>query len=409
MLVLLGAALVSGASDASSLFNQAEVLFKAEDEAGARVLYESAAESGSADAHFALAYQYALPREEARTHLVAAARQGHGAALEYALEDLLFRAKGLRWARPRQAWELYQAAKLKNADLGLYEEAASVELLKMCAELPEFDVDAFCAKYAVDPAVGEDTVYAVWELAEEASRGGRFGAPDPELVFQLVVRGACVPAEFEYAVRDCYAAWKAGECREFNIGNYVTSGMGQGYCAEREHKKVEARLDARMDALAERLEPDAARLLVPARYAAFYFFECNAINAECHGGSGRAAWVLGSVMDQKKAYLDLLEKVVSGCAPGCKESIEEAESRLWKVYGEVQDMLGDKAADDFSSLPSAPLVQECQRVWVRHLEASMACFHAIRPQVSAADWRVVLIELRVRQLEELLELIRTAF
>jgi hypothetical protein len=98
MVVFVGLAVVASAVDLSVLFDEAE------DWAGARA------------------------------HYVAAARQGHGPALEYALEDLLFRADGLRWARSRQAWALYQEAKLKNPDLGLYEEATSVGLLKVCAD-----------------------------------------------------------------------------------------------------------------------------------------------------------------------------------------------------------------------------------------------------------------------------------
>ena len=80
---------------------------------------------------------------------------------------------------------------------------------------------------------GVPPYYDIWELAEEASKGGRFGKPDPELVFNLVMRGGSVPDEFESAVNEVYHNWKNGIVMQFCICDHVVSDVGIGYCSVR--------------------------------------------------------------------------------------------------------------------------------------------------------------------------------
>ncbi|MCB0369297.1 MAG: sel1 repeat family protein, partial [Bdellovibrionales bacterium] len=225
-ILLLSAVLFAGCGgDYAEYLKQAEELVQAGDKESAKKFFEKAADKGSPEAHFALAYRYRVPREEGIYHFSEAAKKGHGKALGYALEYLLFRADSLEYADPKGALALYYKAKKANPDLDLYDEENKLRIMKMCAEAGDFDSEAFCKKYDIQPHSNE-TLYHVWQIAEEASRGGRFGKPDPELVFQIVIRGGWVPAEVQYAVEETYKNWKNGEVKEFNICDYITSGAG---------------------------------------------------------------------------------------------------------------------------------------------------------------------------------------
>jgi tetratricopeptide (TPR) repeat protein len=218
--------------DAEQLVAAADALCLADQYDLAKPLYQQAARDGNPDAHFALAYRYRCTREEGIHHFSQAAEQGHPQALKFAIEYLLFRADSLTHADPQRAMELYHAAKAANPSATWLNEKGDVRIMEMCCEAPAFDADAFIAQYGIT----EDELarpYAVWQLAEEASRGGRFGQPDPDLVFNLVIRGGSVPAELGGAVHDVHANWTRGVVEEFNIDNYVTSKYGLGFCAGR--------------------------------------------------------------------------------------------------------------------------------------------------------------------------------
>lgn len=394
------------ADPAKDFCGRAMALFEEEKGEEAKVLWEQAAGAGSAEAHYRLAYCYILPQDESRDHLVAAAKQGHAEALDSALEDLLFRGTALSRTRPKKALALYREAKAVNPSLELYNETNKVAVMEMCAELPPFDVDAFLEKYGVQDEDGIWPSYDVWELAEEASRGGRFGKPDPGLVFQLVARGGSVPAELEYAVRDFHAAWKAGTNRVFTIDDYVTSGAGMGYCSDRAHQKLEAELKQRLREMEARMELARADLLDPAHYAAFYFIECNVHNAEVHGGSGRAAWMLGSMMEQKSAYVELLEKAEKGWVPEGVGDPVSVTRELNRLRFELLEKLRDPKLERgsfFSPVPEATQLEESWRVWLCHADASPPLLHALNPTLKASEWSVHLAEHRIAQLKALLE------
>jgi hypothetical protein len=175
-------------------------------------------------------------------------------------------------------------------------------------------------------------MYHVWVIAEEASRGGRFGKPDPKLILQLVSRGGWAPAELEYAVEDVYKNWKSGTVKEFNICDFITSGGGMAFCASRSDDQDEKDRNKRLSDIRQKLNAKSHKLLDVAYASAVKFIDSKASNEEGHGGSGRGAWVIGSQMEQKNAYLDLVEKVRSGYKPSPKSLFVEADRKLNETY-----------------------------------------------------------------------------
>jgi hypothetical protein len=202
----------------------------------AKNIYLEAAKLGSAEAHFSLAYKFVVSRPKAIYHFSEAAKKGHPKALAGALDALLFRANSLNLADPKRALNLYYIAKKANPKLTLYDEKIILKVMKMCSEPKEFDAAKFIEKYDLPDNIDRNPYY-VWEFAEEASRGGRFGEPDPELVFNLVMRGGWAPAEFVSAVMATYENWKNRVVEKFDICDHVTSHSGSIYCTSRRNLK----------------------------------------------------------------------------------------------------------------------------------------------------------------------------
>ena len=375
---------------------QADKAYEAGDKENAKKLYLKAAQEGSPEAHFAIAYKYNVTPQESIYHFSEAAKRGHGEALDYVLDALLFRANSLERANPQKALEVYKQAKRANPSLKLYDEEVKLKTIQMSIAPGAFDAKAFCKKYNVLPD-DDEAMYHVWRIAEEASRGGRFGKPDPKLILQLVSRGGWAPAELEYAVEETYKNWKKGVVKEFNICDYITSGGGMAFCASRTDDKDEQDRNAKLKVIGQKLDDRSRKLLNGAYASAVKFIESKASNEEGHGGSGRGAWVIGSQIEQKNAYLELVEKVRTGFKPAPKNTFVKADQQLNTTYKKVISELKRRVDSDFN-LPRFDDIRAVQRTWLPYRDATVMLFIQINPAVSEDVWKSWLTEIREKEL-----------
>ncbi|MCA9407435.1 MAG: DUF1311 domain-containing protein [Candidatus Omnitrophica bacterium] len=380
---------------------RAEQVYETGDRDIAKELYLKAAKKGSPEAHFAIAYKYNVTTEESIYHFSQAAKRGHEEALGYAIDSLLFRANSLQRANPQKALELYKQAKKVNPKIKLYDEEVKLKTIQMSVEPGPFDWQAFCKKYDLLPH-NDEVMYHVWQIAEEASRGGRFGDPDPKLILQLVSRGGWAPAELEYAVEEVYKNWKSGEVKEFNICDHITSGGGMAFCSSRADDQDQDGRNQRLSDLRQKLNINNRELIDLAYASAVKFIDTKASNEEGHGGSGRTAWIIGSQMKQKNEYLDLIEKVQSGYKPTPKTSFSEADQKLNETYQKVMAHLKKKTDDYY--VPRVDEVRAVQRLWIPYRDATVNLFMAINPAVDSDVWESWVTEVREKQLKEILAL-----
>lgn len=400
------------AEQATSYLLQANTAYENGDKEVAMELYLKAAQGGNADAHFALAYEYVLPDDENTFHYIEAAKKGHGEALEYALNDLFFRATILNEANPSLALEIYQQAKKSNPSLKIYDEKSKLKTIQMCVEPGEFDVETFTKKYNIDSeetdgrnSLDESGFYRVWNLAEEASRGGRFGKPNAKLVLNLVCRGGFVPAELESAVEETYNNWKNDTVKEFNICDYVTSGIGAGFCASRQDDADTKVRNAKLQKLGKNLDEQSKNLLTSAYESAKDYIETKANTEEGHGGSGRMAWIIDSEIQQKNAYLQMIKKIRDGYVPTPKQNFLDADKKLNQTYQIVLKKLGqsiienDYLGDQFTSDD----VRTVQRLWIIYRDNSVKLFTRLNSSVDENVYKSWLTEIRSEDLQQILE------
>jgi hypothetical protein len=380
----------------------ADKAFDAGQKEEAKKLYLKAAAMNNRDAHFAIAYKFVVTNEESIYHFSEAARLGNAEALEYALDELFFRASSLTKSSPEKAYALYQLAKKNNPSIKIYDEDGKISTIQKALEPGPFEPTNFIKRYRITEEELNDE-YGVWKLAEEASRGGRFGSPDPKLVLQLVSRGGEVPAELMAAVGDTYQNWKDNKVSEFNICDFVTSGMGQAYCSGIDIKEAEKRFSIEIKDLSPKLKNNGGSLLPDAFKLASQFIEEKAWREEGSDGSGYIAWANESVIKQKTDYLDLVEKINTGAGLDTIVANKHADAELNSIYRKVLDSLTKKPMEDFKLPITAQNVRAVQRRWMVYRDSSAKLFAQIAPVVNENTWKSWLTEIRTRQLKEILE------
>ena len=373
----------------------ADKAFQAGDQAGAEKLYRKAAEEGSAEAHFALGYKFSLPGNEGLIHFIEAAKMGHEKALDSALEGLLLRADSLKNSDPQKALDLYETAKKANPNLKLFDEEGTVKILKMCAEPKGFDADAFIKKYGITDE--EMDGYGIWELAAEASKGGRFGKPDPLLVFNLVMRGSQVPAELAGSVEATYKNWKKGVVKVFDPCDFITSGMGQGYCARREEEKAEAKRAAKEKSLIVKWPKDQQKAFDVLKKASADYFEARSRNEVDLSGTARGAFVIEEEDSLKVNFQKALTNFEKGKFPQFTgKDFKITDYKLNDLYSRIMKL---KDLQNGTVTPEG--VRMAQVKWLPYRDAWVRFATLRYPGVSSESLKTWLAQERLAQLEDL--------
>lgn len=397
LLLLCFSAFVSALNGESESLDLAYELYDEGRKEEAKVFFLEAAKNGNAEAHFYLGYAYVLDEEERTFRYEQAALGGHEQALPRYLEAVFLRSESIEKTDPARALDVYHKAKKLNPSLSFYNEESIVELLNYAAELPPRSKDNFYQQYKIEKSRHS---YHVWELAEQASvKSEVFGDPDPELIFWLIVHGGSVPAEKGAAIEDFYRHWKNEKVVQFDICDYVTSGSGMGYCSRRAAKIAELKRDEALGLFRQSIPTDKHELLNKAYRETELFITLKAQIEEMHGGSGRSAWVSGSIQSQKDEYLVFLRKVFNGFSGSVNTQFTETDRQLNKTYKQVMAML--KKAPSYPEIPSPEELRKVQRQWIKYRDTNNELFKILRG--SDKDWKNWLTKERVNQLVILTE------
>lgn len=367
----------------------------------ARQWYEMAAEKGSADANFYLAYRYVNSNEKTKNYYAKAALLGHPEALHYALEYMFFGASDLVDVNPTEALDLYRRVKASHPGMTIYNEEATVKTLEIAASLPYFDAEEFIRKYNLKADEDYGAAYYIWELAAAASRGERFENPSSELVMQLIVRGGSAPAEVQLAIQDYYLRMNNSDgLVEFNVCDYITSGFGMGYCASKNEAEEQKRSLEKIEELKDSFGLKNA-LLDTAYISAMRFIYSKVWNEEGHDGSGIVAWALSSLSEQRKSYLAFLSDINSGIIPVVSGSLVDNDSLLNIIYKELYRSLEKDPINGMRYTIDAAGFKETQRLWLKYRDTNTELLMAVSTYKDEDFWNNYFTIQRLEQFEQL--------
>lgn len=392
-----------GQSNFSISLEKANTLYDAKQYDEARVWYEKAAEEGSADANFYLAYRYTHPEEVTKNYYVKAAKLGHSEALSHALEYMFFRTSDLVFVDPIEALNLYRQVKALHPTISFFNEVEALKTLEIAASIPKFDGAAFIEKYNLEADDDFNSGYYIWELAAAASRGERFENPSSELVMQLIVRGGFVPGEVEGAIQDYYAAMNASDTLvEFRVCDYVTSGMGLTYCAQKWEVEEQERLADEIQKLKVFFGLKNS-LLDSAYMATMRFLDAKVWNEEGHDGSGYAMWAQSSLSEQREEYLVFLSELRDNHLPSVANSFKVNDKRLNVNYKNIMNELKRNPIYRNRYTIDAEGFRETQRLWISYRDRNTALLIAISNRKDEDFWNNYFTVKRLEEFETLEE------
>ena len=358
----------------------------------------------------------------ATLYLEASAQLGGGAGLAEALEDRRSNWRALRTAI-RNAWTgvdfsletLWRELGWSQGDLYIdpafifrAHAAAGVdakerypeqwELMQIALESGDLDLNAFLRDQRLKKEDLRASPYAIWELAQEASKGGRFGGPNAKLALQLVLRGGGNVKEREAAIRQCHAILKGTRSGPFDLAECIHSRVGKAYLLSRTAPPCIPAVEGAAS-LSEKLGGNALRALFAAAFeSAQTFAEAESQHyAGCRGfftwESNRAGYE-DSVL---RGFVNEMNSVVSGKLPELIAGDDDPETTLEELIkeahifmrgplkGVIRDVQ-DPALDDcfyFAEGEGAVL----HKTWKSYRDAAARFLHALKPERTEEEWK----------------------
>lgn len=203
---------------------------------------------------------------------------------------------------------------------------------------------------------------------------------------QLIVRGGFVPAEIQGAIQDYYAMTNASDSLvEFRVCDYVTSGMGLTYCAQ----KWEVEQDISTANEIEELKTSFGlrnSLLDTAYSATMSFLDSKVWNEEGHDGSGYALWAQSSLSEQSIKYIDFMTGITEGVLPSVSKSLQENDRRLNVMYKQIISDLEANPIHSNRFTIDAKGIRKTQRLWLNYRDANTALLVAVSNQKDSDFW-----------------------
>ena len=362
--------------------------------------------------------------EERLSRLEAAADTGDSQAAWRLLEELVLRAESLNHADPERAYAFFvRITDVWRSDPGLdishhqwQHYNAYLEALRMAAEAGPFDAAQFLQKNQLDESNLPMGGYRTWQLAEQASQG-HFGEPDPNLVFQLVIRGGEVPSEWKLAVTSLYPKWKAGEPIEFDLCNYVMSAMGVGFCNHRRELALDHELNVLLDGISRSLPPAQDHWSADAYEAAMTYFRLKAEHEEGHGGAPiwKARHMESSIARHKWRFLEWLKERTNLLLPEELIDIDGVEAELLDVLKELNNEFAAHSGDaDFRGISQDgglnvqtwEGVEETQEAWHRFRRRTFRLLYGLGGPDFAEQWQAHLYAERLKVLQSTLSVVQ---
>ena len=395
-----GATLGSDAAKVARLLFEADVYFNLGEEERAHELYAKADPSGKCPEELIAVYRATHGGAENLYKQMQAARSGDMPALASVLSTLFFERKD-GCAAPEVAYELYQAAKTANPTGTFQGEQETSELLKMATAAGCMNLEAVLKAHGIshDKAVEP---YFLWELAEEASVGARFGAPDAGLVLQLIAKGGALPKERASAIRWAYANWAGNQRGEFKMDDHTSFSEGRltFYTAAGLPGSWAENHRARCVSLLERAKERKSELLgESALNAAYKLASAKSKNLYHSGKDADAVEAAVFFRSQFEHSLRLVEAVYSGFKPSPSKSGANPMDSLqkWSAAAALKipahlEMSGRKNLQGVCLAFSDPeelrkVLQSCEAF----VEQCALVFKKVSPDVSLETWQSFLV------------------
>ena len=225
---------------------------------------------------------------------------------------------------------------------------------------------------ADNPSLGFATLATIYANGRGVARNYDFA-----IAYACLIDGA--PAEMDGRVKHLARLKAAGADKApFDFCDDVTSGMMEGFCAEREGDLANARRKVEIASLLAGLDAPARAAFAKLEQAEKAFVKAAADNEVDVSGTARGMLIVGSQQGHEDGFMTALRSTLAGKVTG-GGTAKEADKRLNATYAKVM------ALKDTSGLGTVDKkgIKDTQRAWLGYRDAFIAFAKAAAPAVPA--------------------------
>ncbi|HEY5993926.1 MAG TPA: lysozyme inhibitor LprI family protein [Gallionellaceae bacterium] len=195
--------------------------------------------------------------------------------------------------------------------------------------------------------------------------------------------------------------------KPIELSYYATSGLALKFADAEEWRKRELERMRSLDDISRSWSKAHKTAFAKLRQAAEDFAQTSSRNEADQVGTGRAEFINGIYEKVKSDFVQDVERGEKGEFPSYSQAdFAELDNKLNKAYLAIMHPgPEDKQPYEISTGITPEGIKEAQRAWLKYRDAWVAFGKVRYPAVPAHAWKVMLTERRIKQLEDLKDMV----
>ncbi|HFD2300649.1 TPA: lysozyme inhibitor LprI family protein, partial [Legionella pneumophila] len=274
-------------------------------------------------------------------------------------------------------------ASLKNCD--------ALDLYYGFNAAPDYDKAFQCALMNKD--------YNVLVMAYANGRGVTFN-PDLAMHFACMMEDAA-PAEMDSRIAHLAQIKEGNKKTSFDICDDITSGYMMGWCSSIDQRLEDVKRNKKINDLVSQWTAQEQLLYQQVRKTAEVYIRDHSMNEIDLSGTARSAFAINAQLNLNQRLFELLQKVNRCETPLMTiKQYEEMDKQLNNIY---KKLMADTSSFQYTTVTKEG-IKKTEIAWIQYRDAWIQLARVKCPKISVESWQVLLIQDRIKLLNEILEL-----
>ncbi|HFD2360605.1 TPA: lysozyme inhibitor LprI family protein, partial [Legionella pneumophila] len=270
-------------------------------------------------------------------------------------------------------------ASLKNCD--------ALDLYYGFNAAPDYDKAFQCALMNKD--------YNVLVMAYANGRGVTFN-PDLAMHFACMMEDAA-PAEMDSRIAHLAQIKEGNKKTSFDICDDITSGYMMGWCSSIDQRLEDVKRNKKINDLVSQWTAQEQLLYQQVRKTAEVYIRDHSMNEIDLSGTARSAFAINAQLNLNQRLFELLQKVNRCETPLMTiKQYEEMDKQLNNIY---KKLMADTSSFQYTTVTKEG-IKKTEIAWIQYRDAWIQLARVKCPKISVESWQVLLIQDRIKLLNE---------
>lgn len=241
--------------------------------------------------------------------------------------------------------------------------------------------------------------YNVLVMAYANGRGITFN-PDLAMHFACMMEDAA-PAEMDGRIAHLAQIKEGNKKTSFDICDDITSGYMMGWCSSIDQRLEDVKRNKKINDLVSQWTAQEQLLYQQVRKTAEVYIRDHSMNEIDLSGTARSAFAINAQLNLNQRLFELLQKVNRCETPLMTiKQYEEMDKQLNNIY---KKLMADTSSFQYTTVTKEG-IKKTEIAWIQYRDAWIQLARVKCPKISAESWQVLLIQDRIKLLNEILEL-----